>query len=78
LFRQDYGSERYEKLEFQKKVASEFDALKDERFHVVDASRSIEDVQADVQAAASGVLRRQQETREPLSLLWDSPNSSTQ
>jgi dTMP kinase len=70
--RQDYGSERYEKLDFQKKVASEFKALEDERFYVIDASRTVEEVQADVQAAASEVLRRQQDTQAPLGLLWGS------
>ncbi|KAF7836723.1 thymidylate kinase [Senna tora] len=44
-----YGGERYEKLEFQKKVAESYKVLYDASWKVVDAFQSIEDVEKELQ-----------------------------
>ncbi|KXZ56910.1 hypothetical protein GPECTOR_1g820 [Gonium pectorale] len=41
-----YGQERYEKVEFQAKVMEAFEALRDERWSVIDAAGSIEGIHA--------------------------------
>ncbi|EFX64236.1 hypothetical protein DAPPUDRAFT_231894 [Daphnia pulex] len=46
--RGQYGSERYENLEMQKVVRSNYLKLQDESWKVVDASRSMEEVGRDV------------------------------
>ncbi|XP_046438650.1 thymidylate kinase-like [Daphnia pulex] len=46
--RGQYGSERYENLEMQKVVRSNYLKLQDESWRVVDASRSMEEVGRDV------------------------------
>lgn len=50
-----YGEERYEKAEFQKRVASNFDALND-GWVVVDASRSIEEIQRQIKTVAEELM----------------------
>eukprot|EP00892_Ulva_mutabilis_P006402 jgi/Ulvmu1/4133/UM019_0112.1 len=71
--RDGYGQERYEKLEMQQRVAEEFKHLQDARFHVIDASRTVDDVSSDVQAVADVVVRACQEDNPPLDKLWESP-----
>lgn len=68
--REDYGKERYEKAAFQKAVAQEFEALQDDTFHIIDADRSIEEVQAEVQAAADAVISRQRDEGLSPAELW--------
>ena len=50
--RAEYGGERYEKAEFQQRVAKQFELLKQEdkgeRWQVVDASRDIESIHQDL------------------------------
>ncbi|KZS10236.1 Thymidylate kinase [Daphnia magna] len=46
--RGEYGVERYENLEMQKLVRSNYLKLKDETWKVVDASRSVEEVTRDI------------------------------
>ncbi|KAE9605219.1 putative dTMP kinase [Lupinus albus] len=64
-----YGGERYEKLDFQKKVAESFKVLHDASWKVVDACQPIEDVEKQLQEI---VLNCVTECRKgkPLSLLW--------
>ena len=50
--RGDFGNERYEKEEFQRTVRDTFFALKSDSWKIIDASRSIEEVETDVQKAA--------------------------
>ncbi|KAJ9162501.1 hypothetical protein P3X46_022268 [Hevea brasiliensis] len=40
-----YGGERYEKLEFQKKVAESYQALRDPSWKIIDGCQSMEEVQ---------------------------------
>ncbi|XP_059059209.1 thymidylate kinase [Achroia grisella] len=46
--RKGYGSERYEELEFHKKVAQVFSQLQDDTWDVLDASRSVECIQEEL------------------------------
>ncbi|KAL3155999.1 hypothetical protein ABBQ32_012988 [Trebouxia sp. C0010 RCD-2024] len=64
-----YGEERYENTAFQQEVQHRFDGLQDSSWTVLDASRSIEDLQTEVQAAATTAISRCQ-TGAPLRQLW--------
>ncbi|GLC38054.1 hypothetical protein PLESTM_000679100 [Pleodorina starrii] len=65
-----YGQERYEKVEFQKKVMEAFEALRDERWAVIDASGTIEDIHQQVVAVTEPVVRQALAGRA-LGRLWD-------
>ncbi|KAM3964568.1 thymidylate kinase [Aphomia sociella] len=54
--RKGYGSERYEQLEFHKKVAEVFSQLQDDTWDVLDASRSIESIQEELLEKALNVV----------------------
>ncbi|KAL1806348.1 hypothetical protein ACET3Z_029416 [Daucus carota] len=43
-----YGGERYEQLEFQKKVAKSYEILRDASWKIIDANRTVEDVQEQI------------------------------
>lgn len=64
-----YGSERYEKEEMQKEVAAKFEDLRDATWHIVDAGRSIEEVESDVRRIADAAVQSCQQGR-PLQFLW--------
>eukprot|EP00239_Pterosperma_sp_CCMP1384_P007212 CAMPEP_0197848984 /NCGR_PEP_ID=MMETSP1438-20131217/10576_1 /TAXON_ID=1461541 /ORGANISM="Pterosperma sp., Strain CCMP1384" /LENGTH=216 /DNA_ID=CAMNT_0043461473 /DNA_START=121 /DNA_END=771 /DNA_ORIENTATION=- len=51
-----YGEERYEKAEFQKTVGEQFEQLKDDKWHVIDASADLDTVTEQVQAKALQVV----------------------
>ena len=63
-----YGEERYEKAEFQKRVASNFDALND-GWVVVDASKSIEEIHKQVRVAADELVSSGR-LQQPLGLMY--------
>lgn len=44
-----FGVERYEQTDFQKKVAANFDKLKDEDWRVIDADKSVEDLHRELE-----------------------------
>ena len=54
--RKDYGSERYEKVEFQKKVYSVFQTLFEDNFRRIDATGKIENIQKTIQQEVEGIL----------------------
>ncbi|XP_054812967.1 thymidylate kinase isoform X2 [Prosopis cineraria] len=64
-----YGGERYEKLEFQKKVAETYKVLLDASWKVVDAGQSIEDVEKQLQDIVLDCVMECQKGK-PLSHLW--------
>ncbi|GJP37990.1 hypothetical protein CLOM_g22433 [Closterium sp. NIES-68] len=66
-----YGGERYEKVEFQQRVAQHFYALKDDTWTVVDASLPLEDVATEVCKLAESIVRRCKGGELPLRHLWD-------
>ncbi|CAL0318533.1 unnamed protein product [Lupinus luteus] len=64
-----YGGERYEKLDFQKKVAESFKDLHDTAWKVVDACQPIEDVEKQLQDIVLHCVTECQKGK-PLSFLW--------
>lgn len=48
--RGDYGNERYERLDFQKRVYESYLKLEDESWFKIDASQSMDKVEADIDA----------------------------
>lgn len=94
--RGNYGSERYEKIDFQRKVATEFLKLQDETWHVssvkriffdeikyelqssfisfgfkiIDATKTWEDIQAELQNVGEKVVRSCLEAGKPIRRLF--------
>eukprot|EP00268_Persea_americana_P065555 TRINITY_DN876_c0_g1_i10.p1 TRINITY_DN876_c0_g1~~TRINITY_DN876_c0_g1_i10.p1 ORF type:complete len:255 (+),score=48.78 TRINITY_DN876_c0_g1_i10:177-941(+) len=67
--RGDYGHERYEKLEFQLKVAQYYQVLRDESWKNVDACLAMEEVEKQLRKLALESVTACQKGK-PLSLLW--------
>ncbi|KAG2487939.1 hypothetical protein HYH03_013518 [Edaphochlamys debaryana] len=65
-----YGQERYEKLDFQRKVAEQFAALVDGQWLGVDATGAPEAIHQQVLAAVRPVVQRAV-GGAPLGRLWD-------
>ena len=68
--RGDFGNERYEKEEFQRTVRDTFFALKSDSWKIIDASRSIEEVETDVQKAALDAIALAGEGKIEMKTLW--------
>ena len=68
--RGDFGNERYEKEEFQRTVRDTFFALKSDSWKIIDASRSIEEVETDVQKAALDAIALAGEGKTDIKTLW--------
>ena len=68
--RGDFGNERYEKEEFQRTVRDTFFALKSDSWKIIDASRSIEEVETDVQKAALDAIALAGEGKTDMKTLW--------
>jgi thymidylate kinase len=68
--RGEYGAERYERLDFQRAVAAQFDALREPWWTLVDAGRTPDEVAADVAAAAHAAVAAAR-AGAPLRRLWD-------
>jgi dTMP kinase len=73
--RGNFGEERYERIDFQKKVREQFMQLKTEDetsgavdWHVVDARQSIEDIQRQIAAIVDGVVASV--GAKPVKRLW--------
>ncbi|XP_010535478.1 PREDICTED: thymidylate kinase isoform X2 [Tarenaya hassleriana] len=64
-----YGGERYEQLEFQRKVADVYRTLRDSSWKIIDASQSMEDVEKQLQEAVLDEVK-ECKTGKPLSPLW--------
>jgi dTMP kinase len=73
--RGNFGEERYEKIDFQKKVREQFMLLKSEDeaagaldWHVIDARQSIEDIHAQIVAIVDRVMAST--AGKPIARLW--------
>ena len=73
--RGNFGEERYEKIDFQKKVREQFLKLKAEDdakgelcWHVVDAAQSIEDVHNQIKQIVEKTV--DEVANKPLNKLW--------
>lgn len=68
--RGEFGAERYEKAEFQKKVRANFLKMKDETWKVMDATNSIEELGEQVAGAVAATIARVKRGAEPVAELW--------
>jgi dTMP kinase len=73
--RGNFGEERYERIDFQKKVREQFMLLKGEDeaagaldWHVIDARQSIEDIHAQIVAIVDKVMAST--AGKPIARLW--------
>ncbi|ESR60383.1 Thymidylate kinase [Citrus sinensis] len=64
-----YGGERYEHLEFQRKVAQCYQMLRDSSWKIIDACQSIEDVEKQLKEIVLDQVTACKKGK-PLSLLW--------
>ena len=63
-----YGEERYEKVDFQKKVERLFEALKGPEWHELDASKDIESLHTEICSVTDSVIETRRNT--PIGELW--------
>merc|ERR1712168_792769 len=73
--RGDYGGERYEDTDFQTKVEKNFQQLREPSWRVMDASRSIPQIESDLLSLALEVIEKSGTT--PLASLWTSGAETT-
>ncbi|KAJ4711959.1 Thymidylate kinase [Melia azedarach] len=66
-----YGSERYEHLDFQRKVAQYYQILRDSSWKIIDACQSIEEVEKQLREIVLDHVITCHKGK-PLSLLWSS------
>ncbi|CAN0879725.1 Thymidylate kinase [Linum grandiflorum] len=66
-----YGGERYEQLEFQKKVAECYRALRDSSWQTIDACRPIEEIEKELQGIVLDSVAACKKGK-PISRLWSS------
>ncbi|XP_059460477.1 thymidylate kinase-like [Corylus avellana] len=66
-----YGAERYEQLEFQRKVAHCYQSLHDASWKIIDACQPIEDIEKHLQESVLDCVMTCQKGK-PLSYLWSS------
>ncbi|XP_021829121.1 thymidylate kinase-like isoform X1 [Prunus avium] len=64
-----YGGERYEQLEFQKKVGQNYQVLRGPTWKIIDACSPMEDVEEQLQEMVLDCVKTCQEGK-PLSCLW--------
>ncbi|XP_062163972.1 thymidylate kinase isoform X3 [Alnus glutinosa] len=66
-----YGAERYEQLEFQRKVAQCYQVLHDPSWKIIDACQPVEDIEKHLQEIVLDCVKTCQNGK-PLSYLWSS------
>ncbi|XP_019231331.1 PREDICTED: thymidylate kinase-like isoform X2 [Nicotiana attenuata] len=72
-----YGGERYEQLEFQKKVARSYLALRDSSWKVIDATLPVVDIEKKLREVVLDCMMACQKGK-PLSQLWPSQVKRTE
>ncbi|KAG6543207.1 hypothetical protein Mapa_015457 [Marchantia paleacea] len=73
--RGEYGVERYEKVEFQTRVASHYQAMRDSTWQIVDADQTVDEIQQVLREAAQNVIDSCKSGRELLRL-WPTPQKA--
>ncbi|XP_046853431.1 thymidylate kinase-like [Xenia sp. Carnegie-2017] len=63
-----YGDERYENLEFQRKVSDVYSRLKEQNWKILNASQSIDDLQDEIREIVEDVMNNT--TDKKLQTLW--------
>ncbi|KAL3679643.1 hypothetical protein R1sor_022599 [Riccia sorocarpa] len=71
--RGEYGLERYEEVDFQRRVATYYQAMRDSTWQIVDANQSVEEVQEALREAAVSVIQSCKSGAELLRL-WPTAN----
>lgn len=71
--RANYGQERYERSEFQKKVREAFQKLVEENWVSLDGSDSIKTIQSEIEIHTKQTI--QQCARQPIRFLWPENSS---
>lgn len=65
-----FGNERYEKVEFQQKVAKQYMALKDDTWKLVDATRSVDELEAALRPLVLEQVEQCKSSNLDISTLW--------
>ena len=63
-----YGSERYEKAEFQAEVERQFQSMRDESWKTIDASKSVESIHKEVLETSLRVI--EENSQKDIQPLW--------
>ena len=66
--RESFGTERYEVDAFQKKVMTNFDILREPHWNILEASRTIEEIQKDIQNIVLTAVNERRD--EVIGKLW--------
>jgi len=74
--RGDYGGERYEDTDFQAKVEKNFHKLRESSWRIMDASRTIPEIESDLLVVATEVI--EECGQKPLTSLWTNATLSSQ
>jgi len=72
--RGDFGGERYEDTDFQSRVEKNFHKLRESSWKIMDASRTIPEIESDLLALSLEVI--QNNGQKPLASLWTSMSVS--
>jgi dTMP kinase len=67
--RGEFGAERYEKEDFQRKVLKNFESMQTDKWRMLDASRSIEELGEEIQEAALDVIK--QNADPEIGVMWE-------
>jgi len=67
--RGEFGEERYEKKEFQEKVADKFEKLAENNWKIIDASKSREELHDEIYELAVKVIETPKKNKE-IQKLW--------
>ncbi|WAR27557.1 KTHY-like protein [Mya arenaria] len=63
-----YGEERYEQTNFQARVAENFNTIKEDGWEVVDADKSIDDLQMELLSLCTDTIEKS--AKKPIYKLW--------
>ena len=63
-----YGSERYEKAEFQAEVEKQFEAMRDSCWKTIDASRSVDSIHSEILETALSII--EENSNKDIQPLW--------
>ncbi|XP_006811655.1 thymidylate kinase-like [Saccoglossus kowalevskii] len=66
--RADFGGERYEQTDFQKRVADMYGLLREDRWETLDASQSIKDLHDQIAKLTRDIITRVE--NKPINKLW--------
>lgn len=70
--RSDFGNERYERTEFQRKVGQQFVHFKQDPFwHSLDAARNMDHLSAEIAGIVTGMLADEGLRVRPVESLWE-------